>query len=100
VEVVYATSHEGALHLEDVLARRTRISIEYAHRGIDAAEQVANLMAEILGWDDATVKREIEVYTARVKAERDSQTQPNDEAADALRSAAPEARARIEESVG
>jgi len=27
-EVVYAASHEGALHLEDVLARRTRISIE------------------------------------------------------------------------
>ena len=27
-EVVYAASHEGALHLEDVLARHTRISIE------------------------------------------------------------------------
>ncbi|TCO65587.1 glycerol-3-phosphate dehydrogenase/oxidase [Actinocrispum wychmicini] len=99
VEAVYATSHEGALHLEDVLARRTRISIEYAHRGVDAAEQVANLMAEILGWDAATMKREIDVYTARVNAERDSQTQPDDQAADALRSAAPEARARIIESV-
>ena len=28
VEAVYAASHEGALHLEDVLTRRTRISIE------------------------------------------------------------------------
>jgi glycerol-3-phosphate dehydrogenase len=97
VEVVYATSHEGALHLEDVLARRTRISIEYAHRGVDAAEQVAALMAEILGWNAATSKREIEVYTARVHAERDSQAQPNDEAAEALRSAAPEARSQIVE---
>lgn len=33
VEVAYAAAAEGALHLEDVLARRTRISIEYAHRG-------------------------------------------------------------------
>ncbi|SMC86190.1 glycerol-3-phosphate dehydrogenase [Kibdelosporangium aridum] len=99
VEVVYATSHEGALHLEDVLARRTRISIEYAHRGVDAAEQVAALMAEILGWDEAAMKREVELYTARVQAERDSQTQPNDEAADALRSKAPEARAQITEPV-
>jgi glycerol-3-phosphate dehydrogenase len=99
VEVVYATSHEGALHLEDVLARRTRISIEYAHRGVDAAEQVATLMGEILGWDAATTKREIEIYTARVEAERNSQTQPDDEGADALRSAAPEARPNIIEPV-
>ena len=28
VEVVYAATHEGALHLDDILARRTRISIE------------------------------------------------------------------------
>src|SRR5699024_1390357 len=27
-EVVYAASHEGARHVDDVLARRTRISIE------------------------------------------------------------------------
>src|SRR5689334_11536762 len=61
VEVVYAASHEGALHLEDVLARRTRISIEYAHRGVDCAEQVAALVGEVLGWSPETVKHEIEV---------------------------------------
>ena len=27
-EIVYAASHEGARHLDDVLARRTHISIE------------------------------------------------------------------------
>jgi glycerol-3-phosphate dehydrogenase len=95
VEVVYAASNEGALHLEDTLARRTRISIEYPHRGVDCAEQVAALMAEVLGWDSATRDREIKVYQARVEAERDSQTQPNDQAADARRSAAPEARPEI-----
>jgi len=99
VEVVYAASHEGAMHLEDVLARRTRISIEYAHRGVDTAEEVAALMGEILGWDAATRDREVAVYQARVEAERDSQTQPDDQAADAKRSAAPEARPEILESV-
>ena len=100
VEAVYAASHEGALHLEDVLARRTRISIEYPHRGVDCAQQVARLMGEVLGWSDETIAREVEVYNARVAAERDSQSQPNDEAADARRANAPEARSRLSEPVG
>ncbi|MFD2422119.1 glycerol-3-phosphate dehydrogenase/oxidase [Amycolatopsis pigmentata] len=100
VEAVYAASHEGALHLEDVLARRTRISIEYPHRGVDCAEQVARLMGDVLGWPEARILHEVKVYTARVAAERDSQSQPSDEAADARRSNAPEARARLTEPVG
>ncbi len=95
VEVTYAASHEGALHLEDVLARRTRISIEYPHRGVDCARQVAELMAEVLGWSAETTAREIEVYRERVEAERASQSQPDDEAADERRSAAPEARSGL-----
>jgi len=99
VEAVYAAAAEGALHLEDILARRTRISIEYPHRGMHCAEQVARLVAPVLGWDDATVEREVETYRARVDAEIRSQTQPDDESADALRAAAPEARAEILEPV-
>lgn len=95
VEMVYAASHEGALHLDDVLARRTRISIEYAHRGVDSAQVVAELIAPVLGWDADTISREIEVYTARVASERESQAQPDDEAADAVRKVAPEARALL-----
>jgi glycerol-3-phosphate dehydrogenase len=95
VEVVYAVAAEGALHLEDVLTRRTRISIEYPHRGEDSARPVARLMAAVLGWDEATVDREVVVYLERVAAERDSQTQPDDAAADERRSAAPEARPRV-----
>jgi glycerol-3-phosphate dehydrogenase len=92
VEVVYAAADEGALHLDDVLARRTRISIEYPHRGTESARPVAELMAEVLGWDEATINREVDIYNARVQAERLSQTQTEDEAADAVRVAAPEAR--------
>lgn len=99
VEAVYAAAAEGALHLDDVLARRTRISIEYPHRGADCAEEVAGLMAEVLGWDEAETGREVRTYLARVDAEIRSQTQPDDASADALRVAAPEPRPEILEPV-
>jgi glycerol-3-phosphate dehydrogenase len=90
VEAVYAVSHEGARHLDDVLTRRTRASIESWDRGVLAAPVVARLMAPVLGWDDAQVRTEVEHYTARVRAERDAQLQPDDETADAARLGAPD----------
>jgi glycerol-3-phosphate dehydrogenase len=89
-EVVYAASHEGARHLEDVLARRTRISIETFDRGIGAVEEAARLMAPVLGWSDDQVEREVEHYRKRVDAERESQKMPDDETADSARMGAPE----------
>jgi glycerol-3-phosphate dehydrogenase len=90
VEALYATSHEGALHVDDVLTRRTRISIESWDRGIAAARPVARLMAEVLGWSEAEIDREVALYEARVQAERDSQRQHDDLAADAARLLAPD----------
>ena len=49
-EIVYAARSEGARHLDDVLARRTRISIEAWDRGVEAADAAARLIAPILGW--------------------------------------------------
>jgi glycerol-3-phosphate dehydrogenase len=92
VEAVYAASHEGALHLDDVLTRRTRISFETWDRGLAAAEPVARLLAEVLDWDDATVRREVEHYQARVAAERQSEEQPDDPAAEAVRLGAQDIR--------
>jgi len=89
-EVVYAAAAEGARHLDDVLARRTRISIETWDRGLGAAPQVADLMGEVLGWSPAQREREVEHYVARVEAERASQEQPDDESADSARMGAPE----------
>ena len=91
-EIAYAASHEGALHLDDVLTRRTRISIETFDRGVKAARETARRMGEVLGWDDATRARELEHYEARVRAERESQTQPDDQTADAARVGAPDVR--------
>lgn len=99
VEAAYAAAAEGALHLEDILARRMRISIEYPHRGVDCAREVADVVAPILGWTDADIDREVNTYIARVQAEVQSQAQPDDESADALRASAPEARAEILEPV-
>ncbi len=93
-EVTYACSHEGALHLDDVLARRTRISIETWDRGVEVSTPAARLMAEVLGWDEETTAAEIEIYRARVEAERRSQEQPDDRAADLERTAAPDVLAR------
>ncbi len=87
VEVVYSAMAEGALHLDDILTRRTRISIEAWDRGLAAAIPAAALIGEVLGWDDERREREIEYYRRRVAAERDSQTKPDDTTADAARMA-------------
>jgi glycerol-3-phosphate dehydrogenase len=84
-EVVYAVTHEGARHLDDVLTRRTRVSIETFDRGVAAARPAAELMAGPLGWDAATVDREVDHYLRRVEAERRSQEQPTDQEADEAR---------------
>ncbi|MCA0147120.1 glycerol-3-phosphate dehydrogenase/oxidase [Blastococcus sp. LR1] len=93
VEMVWGAGHEGALHLDDLLARRTRISIETSHRGVDSAEAVAKAVAGVLGWDGERVANEVASYRARVEAERASQAAPDDQAADAARVAAPDTRA-------
>jgi glycerol-3-phosphate dehydrogenase len=92
VEMVWSAAHEAALHLDDLLARRTRISIETAHRGVDSAEAVARAVAGVLGWDEERIVNEVDSYRARVEAERRSQEAPDDREADAARVAAPDTR--------
>ena len=89
-EVVYAVTAEGALHLEDVLTRRTRLSYEQADRGTASARPAAELMAGLLGWDDERREREISTYLARVEAERAAEAMPDDTSAERARLQAPE----------
>jgi glycerol-3-phosphate dehydrogenase len=89
-EIVYAVTNEGARHLDDVLARRTRISIETFDRGVKAAAPAAVLMAGELGWSDAQRDDEVDHYLRRVEAERQSQLMPTDQEADEARVSAPE----------
>jgi len=89
-EIVYAATHEGARHVNDVLARRTRISIETWDRGIGVAREAAELLAPELGWSKEQTEREIEYYEKRVEAERISQEQEGDQEADATRRGVPD----------
>ena len=84
-EVVYAVTHEGARHLDDVLVRRTRISIETFDRGVTAAPHVARLMGEQLGWSAERLDAEVDHYLRRVEAERESQKMLTDQEADEAR---------------
>lgn len=84
-EIVYAVTHEGALHLDDVLTRRTRISIEVPDRGLAAAPQIARLIAPLLGWDEETTNAEINRYYDRVHAELAANEAADDETANTAR---------------
>jgi glycerol-3-phosphate dehydrogenase len=89
-EVVYAVTHESARHLDDVLVRRTRISLETFDRGAKSAREVARLMAPLLGWDEGDAEREVQTYVDQVRAEREAEHQPDDVSADQARLRAPD----------
>ncbi|QLY30604.1 glycerol-3-phosphate dehydrogenase [Nocardia huaxiensis] len=84
-EAVYAVTHEGALHLDDLLTRRTRISIEVPDRGLKAAPEIAALIAPHLGWDAERTNAEINKYFDRVHAELAANEAKDDETANAAR---------------
>ena len=84
-EVRFAVLNEAALHVDDVLTRRTHIAFETQDRGRRAVDDVARLMAPVLEWDEATVSHEVEHYRSRLDAESAAQRTLTDAAADAAR---------------
>jgi glycerol-3-phosphate dehydrogenase len=77
-EVVHACTHEGALHLEDVLERRTRLALTSPDRGLRAAAPAAELMAGALDWTPDRTRREVEAWQARVAAGRAAEAERED----------------------
>ena len=73
-EVAYAVTHEGALHIEDVLARRVRLLIESPDAGVSAAPEVGAIMGGLLGWGRrrraAEVRRYVDLAETSAKAAR------------------------------
>ena len=61
-EVVHAVRRELAQTVEDVLVRRFHLYYEHPDQGVSAANRVATLMGEELGWDGARVRTEAERY--------------------------------------
>ncbi|QDW62480.1 glycerol-3-phosphate dehydrogenase/oxidase [Oerskovia sp. KBS0722] len=87
-EISYGVTHEGALHLEDLLLHRTRLNYEVLDRGLGALPEIADIAAPLLGWDDERKAEEIASYTARAAAEEAAEQEPDDVTAERTRLAA------------
>jgi glycerol-3-phosphate dehydrogenase len=61
--VAHYCASEWALHLDDLMIRRTSWHYYHAHTA-DKARQVADWMAEILGWSNAQREEELQRYCA------------------------------------
>ncbi|MFF2621698.1 glycerol-3-phosphate dehydrogenase/oxidase [Oerskovia jenensis] len=84
-EISYGVTHEGALHLEDLLLHRTRLNYEVLDRGLGALPEIADIAAPLLGWDDERKAAEIASYTARAAAEEAAEQKPDDATAERTR---------------
>ncbi len=95
-EALYAVEVEGAIHLEDILARRMRISVETVDRGIAVSARVAEIVASALGWDSAKKVAEIQAWADRVEAEEAANDAADDRTADIARREAVDGRGLID----
>lgn len=68
-EIYYAASHEGAMSVDDVLTRRTRIAFELDDQGVSVAAEVASIIAPILGWSAKERKDSVSEYEEKVDKE-------------------------------
>ena len=69
-EIIYAVSHEGAQSVDDVISRRTRLSFEATNHAVHLAEEVAALIAPVLGWSAKDRKASIAQYLEMVAREK------------------------------
>ncbi len=84
-EVHRACAVEGALHLEDIFVARVRLNSEARDRGGAAVDEVAEIAAAVLGWDEARLEQEKSNYRKRIAAELAAEEQATDAAASAAR---------------
>ena len=61
-EIYYAASHEGARSVDDVISRRTRLAFEAPNSAIDLANDVATIIAPVLGWNLKQKKESVNEY--------------------------------------
>lgn len=77
-EVAFAATHEGALHLEDVLRRRVRLDYEMRDRGLAALPEIGAIVADHLGWSESRRTSEEQAYTAQAEAVHAAEAQATD----------------------
>ncbi|HLS02311.1 MAG TPA: glycerol-3-phosphate dehydrogenase/oxidase [Beutenbergiaceae bacterium] len=84
-EIAHAAHFEMSLHLEDVLLHRTRLHHEAPDRGLAASDEIAQIIAPILGWDDQRISEELSAYSQRCQAEEAAAQEVTDQAAAQMR---------------
>ena len=98
VEAVYAVTHEGALHVADIIERRLRIAMEYGHRGVECAAPIAQVVAPYLGWSATEVTAEVDGYAATVAALLSAEQEATDAGANEMVARVSDPRSRIDVS--
>jgi glycerol-3-phosphate dehydrogenase len=88
-EIVYAITHEGALHLDDIMLRRTRLGFEYEAHALAAVDEVSAIAAAHLGWTGRQRQAEVDAYRDAAAADAAAALEPDDANASRIRSAAP-----------
>lgn len=88
-EIRYAVTHEGALHLEDIIERRTRISYEYPGAGTAALDDIARIAGDAHGWSAERRRSEVDSYRQRAAAELAATGAEDDASAARRRASAP-----------
>jgi len=68
-EIQYAASHEGAQTVDDVISRRTRIAFEAQDHGLHLADEIAAIVAPVLGWSAKERKASVTAYEDLVDRE-------------------------------
>lgn len=66
----YCAEQEMAVHLSDLLQRRTRLSLVDRNAGLGAGSLAAEEMASCLGWSRERLAAEVDSYVAEVEHER------------------------------
>lgn len=74
-QIDWAVTQEMCTTLTDMLIQRTQIFYRDTNQGLDAVDRVANRLAELLGWDEATRLHNIQQYQHDVKLSRQWQTE-------------------------
>jgi len=88
-EIVYSITHEGALHLDDVMDRRTRMVYEYPNQAQAALPEVARIAADQLRWSAGRLTSELDSYRSISAADAAAALAPDDASASLARAAAP-----------
>ncbi len=69
-EAVYAARSEMSVTLDDVLSRRTRARLFDRPATVEAAADVARLIAAEMGWDDSEVNRQVAEFRSSCASEQ------------------------------